>query len=891
MLAAHKCLVHTKINKACKSQRDLPCIRYLHIEATDGNNIAGILHYIKKDKACKRSNNNNNNNNSSTSFYGAALMLAVAQKNNGNLTAADAMKQVAFPADDCNNKSIQRRVLHQKNKMLALAIPSTVELNQDSTSISPLTLTPVDIIADWDIISALAAKQQQRDREDCTDKATTTTNTRSRADSAAVPASTSASRADSTNTCCAGSKRGSVAVARMTFINKKKPRRNATQLNYLQAAGEEQKERYLKGIAAGIKMYTSGEDIANYVSRLHGTSITLVGTIRYHVWKQNTHQHDLVEPSAGRPSKLPPMVEKALVTAMETYSNLMSAEMKEKPNCLGQIEQLECCLKDSPSTLKDCVALYKHLSAKYAVEVGISTKHLQPEERHCVWTTSNNIDTWFETVKEILVVYGFAHLATEEETRNGHEGEFVFFPGQLNRILNVDKTTLTLDRTSTNAGSRPVMEYGPSNRILPWRCTWAQKSSWRCTAVARSTAAGDPIPFHFQLKSNAMEENKRLSKSFTDELDKSGTCSGVWSIPGATMESPTQMPHTVNCNQAAGMDSVEFRKYFETSIMPLFPDAQPAKGKYACFIVDSGPGRSDPELHWLMSTKGFLSIAGVPNTTHVTQVTDVSFNPFKTAFILTRRNSTHTGDLKADLNRVCWAKIGIALFTRKCLGDRNVAHELMMLANGMIDVQTLVDHRFNGVVYTKKAPRISLNSTLPKTQPNTRAYQDELQQSTAAEPRYTDQHIVYERIRREGNINAMKETKTKALAYTKNKEAAEPIMEQCNGDFMDLPILQLRKVFEWKLQEKSTKLNKDDMVVGALEWTEVDEAEFKRLIEEDIQIKHTELGKAMAKDLIQLVSMATTTIIEERMEIAHKYLSATDCEKLQVMSNTWHCQS
>eukprot|EP00536_Pseudo-nitzschia_multiseries_P010580 jgi/Psemu1/26402/gm1.26402_g len=797
---------------------------------------------------------------------GAALMLAVAQKNNGNLTAADAMKQVAFPAEDCKNKSIQRRVLCQKNKMLAEAIPSTVELNQGyHINISSYLDSRIGI---WRI--ALP------------DKATTTTsNTGSHADSAAIPAS-SASRADSTSTRCVGSKRGYVAVAMVPFINKKKPHQNGTQLNYMHAAREEQNERYLKGVAAGIKMYRdhqSGkcmvhklvEDMANCVSRPHGTSIT-IGTIRYRVWKQNTHQHDLVEPSAGRPSRLPPTVEKALVTAMETYSNLMSAEMKEKPNPLGQIKRLESCLKDSPSTLKDsCVALYKHLSAKYAVEL---------EERRCVWTTSNNINTWFETVKEILVDYGFAHLATEEEIRNGQEGELVFYPGQLNRILNVDKTALTLDGTSTNAGSRPVTEYG------------RQIEFYHGDALGRRRA----------LKSSATEENKRISKSFIDELDKSGT---------------------LNCNQAAGMDSVEFCKYFETSIMPLFPDAQPAKGKYVYFIVDSSPGWSDPELHRLMSTKGFLLIAGVPNTTHVTQVTDVSFNPFKTAFHCnkkklhtyqrSKKQIVKTGDIpalvfgyKESLNRACWAKIGIALFTRKCLGDRNVAHELMTLANGMINVdtdpktvallelqrrnriavQTLVDHGFNGGVYAKNAPRPRYKVL------QGRAYNCK------------DQHIVYERIWREGDINAMKETKTKALAYTKNEEAAEPIMEQCNGNFMDLPVLQLRKVFvEWKLQEKSAKLNKDDMVVGALmeakddppvsalEWTEVDEAELKRLIEEDIKIKHTELGKAMAKDLIQLVSMVTIITTEERMEIAHEYLSEIDCEKLQVMSNTWHCES
>eukprot|EP00536_Pseudo-nitzschia_multiseries_P009677 jgi/Psemu1/23978/gm1.23978_g len=746
---------------------------------------------------------------------GAALMLAVAQKKNGNPTAADAVKQVAFPAEDCNNKSIQRRVIRQKNKMLTEAIPSTVELNQDTTSIFPLTLTP-------DIISALAAKQQQRDREDCTEKATT-------ADSAAVPAS-SASRADSTSA--------------------EKPCRNATQLNYMHAAREEQKEQYLKGVAAGIKMYRdhqsgkcmvhkSGEEIANCVSRLRDTSITL-GTICYRVWKKNTHQHDLVEPSAGRPSKLPPAVEKALVTAMETYSNLISAEMKEKPNRPGQIKRLESYLKDSPSTLKDSVAFYKRLSAKYAVEVEISTKKLQLEERRCVWTTSNNINTWFETVKEILAVYGFARLATEEEIRNGHEGELVFFPGQLNRILNVDETALTLDGTSTNAGGRPITEYGPSNRILPRGCTRAQKISWRCTVAAESMAAGDPILFHFQLKSSATEENKQISKSFTAELDKSGICSGVWSIPGATVKSPTQMPHTVNCNQAADMDSVEFRKYFETSIMPLFPDAQPAKGKYVCFIVDSGPGWSDPELHQLMSAKGFLLIVGVPNTTHVTQVTDVSFNPFKTAFRCNKKKlHAYRRSKKQTVKTVDIPALSLSR-------------------------QAAAKHCCRAKIHGTTRPSIQLQGSA----------------------------IVYERIRREGNINAMKERKTKALAYTKNKEAAEAIMEQCNGDFKDLPVLQLRKVFEWKLQEKSAKLNKDDMVGALMEAMDDPPAvaDLKRLIEEDIKIKHTELGKAMAKDIIQLVSMATT-ITKERMEISCEYLSEIDCEKLQVMSNTWHCES
>eukprot|EP00536_Pseudo-nitzschia_multiseries_P005947 jgi/Psemu1/14081/gm1.14081_g len=409
---------------------------------------------------------------------------------------------------------------------------------------------------------------------------------------------------------------------------------------------------------------------------------------------------------------------------------------------------------------------------------------------------------------------------------------------RLYQILNVDKTTITLDGTSTNAGGRPVTEYGLSNRSLPCGCRREQKSSWRCTAVAGSTAAGDPIPLHFQLKSNSTEDKKRISKSFTDKLDKSGTCSGVWSIPGATVELLTMMPHTVNWNSAAGMDSAEFY-------------AQPAKGKYyVCFIVDSGPGRSDPGLHWLMSKKKFVLIAVIPNTTHVTQVTVTVKTCDIPAQIFGYKESA-TLQLQSAFEE---GFLGPAEIVR-CLGDRNVAHEMMTLADRTIDVDAdpttiallelecrnqivvkmLTDSGFNGRVYSKLAPHIMLKNTLAKTQqPNTRAHYDTLQKSSSAGPRYDvlqgvlaynckDQHIVNERIVCPESNKVMKEeTKTKALAYTQKREAAQPLIDNCDGGFIDLPVSELKKAFEWKLQEMSTRLNKDDIVVGALMEAEKD---------------------------------------------------------------------
>eukprot|EP00536_Pseudo-nitzschia_multiseries_P010938 jgi/Psemu1/27455/gm1.27455_g len=152
-------------------------------------------------------------------------------------------------------------------------------------------------------------------------------------------------------------------------------------------------------------------------------------------------------------------------------------------------------------------------------------------------------------------------------------------------------------------------------------------------------------------------------------------------------------------------------------------------------------------------------------------------------------------DYKETVNIACWAKIGIDLFTRKFLGDRNVAHELMMLADGAIDVDA--DPKTVALLELECRHRIGVE--------------------TLVDHGFNGGHIVYERVRREGKINAMKETRACALAYTKHKETSELIMEQCNGNFMDRVVFQLRKVFKWKLQEKSTKLNKDDMVCALLE--------------------------------------------------------------------------
>jgi hypothetical protein len=69
------------------------------------------------------------------------------------------------------------------------------------------------------------------------------------------------------------------------------------------------------------------------------------------------------------------------------------------------------------------------------------------EQRRLMWTTSYNLDVWFNTWKDTLIDLGFgrAKLPEEDDTV---EGEVFFFPGQTDRIGNIDETDGSLDDTT-----------------------------------------------------------------------------------------------------------------------------------------------------------------------------------------------------------------------------------------------------------------------------------------------------------------------------------------------------------------------------------------------------------------------------------------------------------
>ena len=91
------------------------------------------------------------------------------------------------------------------------------------------------------------------------------------------------------------------------------------------------------------------------------------------------------------------------------------------------------------------------------------------EGRRSVWTTFNNINAWFDTLKQFLLDHKFSCESTPEEVEE-KKGELHFFDGKLYIIINLDISEMSTDTTSKFAVGRPSTSYSSTYKSLPKRC-------------------------------------------------------------------------------------------------------------------------------------------------------------------------------------------------------------------------------------------------------------------------------------------------------------------------------------------------------------------------------------------------------------------------------------
>ena len=328
---------------------------------------------------------------------------------------------------------------------------------------------------------------------------------------------------------------------------------------------------------------------------------------------------EALPPCRGRKGIVNGELREALLSALKSYIALENANRSTMPNQQKLIKVLDKVVETLG--IKHVDKLFSRLKRDIANEISVATANTTMEKRRLVWSTYNNINTWFEQMKTDLINLGFARLPEEEEDV---DGELVFFDGQLERILNIDESEVTTDGTSKLSGGRPVTEYCCRDNSISG-AEGTNKSGYAATFIGGTCMSGYPVPPHFQVRSLARtEQTKKLDTRLFENMRK---VRGKWGF-----NEVTERGVTANCNAKAGMDVEEFNKYVMECIVPLYPDAEDKPGKRVLLLVDSGPGRTQVEMLARLRRIGIYVKPGVPNTTHITQPTDQNYGMFKSIY-------------------------------------------------------------------------------------------------------------------------------------------------------------------------------------------------------------------------------------------------------------------
>jgi hypothetical protein len=569
----------------------------------------------------------------------------------------------------------------------------------------------------------------------------------------------------------------------------------------------------------------------------------------------------------GPVGDFPKVIYEALKGAFATYLKLEQAGCK-KQSTIKQLVQIVNATVNAGGFTKTDDNLTRKLRKDTAEQFEVGKANVI-EQRRLLWTTSYNLDMWYTTWKKTLIDLGFAR---EKLASDDTEGEVVFHPGQLDRIVNFDETDGSIDDTTGKRGGRPGLTF--YSREVTGGATAANKSSTSATIIFGSSAAGEPLPPHFQLKTTAQTaEAQRMSTAWFRNTHSILVKFGF--------DSKQERPCTFGMNEKAGMNSEELNKYIANSIIPLYPDLEDRPGKRLLLKVDSGPGRNNLEMLADLRLQGVYLVPGVPNTTAVTQETDQNYGPFKGAFRGNiRQLSQHRFENKKtlritdlpllifgglceetgttmensfqeafahDSNLSGWAKCGAVPLTRVAMKSNKVRHEVPVF-NALIpqegltstdtpEIRKLVEleemnGRYCNILTANGFAGDFLRMAAPKrkkvvavSQPNTLERQEALRNASSAGKTFhatggghlnSDDYFKAAELKARANkLKAMEEVKKEREKYCKDQWAALRLIKakgELTWDTVSrFTIFEIKILLKWK-KVKATGTKKRDLV-------------------------------------------------------------------------------
>ena len=255
-------------------------------------------------------------------------------------------------------------------------------------------------------------------------------------------------------------------------------------------------------------------------------------------------------PRRGNPGSIPPPAYKALKDALTSFISIHQASGKYEYKRSELSKIVNDIINSNPEENCRSDHLMARLQKDFGPELSIGKSETM-EERWIRWTTFQNLTSWGDNSKEIIIEMGFGHQNNPNDNVNG---EVYFFAGQLERIINFDETRIGLDQTDTQRGGQPSFVFYSSKKPRPGSST--NKSSQSLTIIVGGTAAGEMIPPHFQFTTDGQNEelqvwNTSIIKYMHDIKGRYGH------------EEEKYHPCTFGMNEKGGMNKLEFEEYIK----------------------------------------------------------------------------------------------------------------------------------------------------------------------------------------------------------------------------------------------------------------------------------------------------------------------------------------
>ena len=105
----------------------------------------------------------------------------------------------------------------------------------------------------------------------------------------------------------------------------------------------------------------------------------------------------------GKKSAIPDEAMEVLKDAMVSHVQLSNSGMKQMPTRKYMIMKLKEYLKTSKYSFKRMNCFYDRLIESVAHMISFNTTDYKIEERRLRWTTYNNINVWFDTMRTFFI--------------------------------------------------------------------------------------------------------------------------------------------------------------------------------------------------------------------------------------------------------------------------------------------------------------------------------------------------------------------------------------------------------------------------------------------------------------------------------------------------------